>query len=283
MDLIIVAIDFSDNSINTLEHALTIAKKTQADLLMVWVNIPSIAKNLLTEKQTDINKVVEEKFDDLINKYKYHLPDSKLEFVIRKGKVYKEVAKVAEERGADLILVGTHGTSGYDPFWIGSNANKLISSAPCPVITIRLGVDIKRDLKRIILPLDDTRETRQKVPVVTDIAYFFNAEVYILGLYTSHVDHYRYLVDTYCEQVERHFIKKRIKCKVYKIEAGNVTKATIEFATKNDGNLIAIMTEQTTSTMNLWMGPYAQQMVNQSPIPVISVHPRDELRLNPAM
>ena len=279
MNLIIVGVDFSDNSINCLEHALTIAKKAGADLMMVWVNIPSIAKNLLSEKDADINQVVTEKFEDLVRKYQPMLYNGKITFAIRQGKVYKEIANLAKEKEADIILVGTHGTSGYDPFWIGSNANKLISIAPCPVITIRLGVDINRDLTKIVLPLDDTQETRHKVAIATDMALYFNAEVLILGLYTSSIEHYRHLVDSYCEQVGKHFVKYGVKHSLHKTEAGNVTKTTIEFAVKMDANLICIMTEQTTSAMNLWLGPYAQQMVNQSPVPVLSVHPKQQLSM----
>jgi len=57
------------------------------------------------------------------------------------------------------------------------------------------------------------------------------------------------------------------------IEADNITEATIEYAKKIDANLISIMTEQETKTSNLWLGPYASQMVNHSPIPVLSIHP----------
>lgn len=283
MDLIIVGIDFSDSSINCLEHALSIARKADADLLMVWVSIPSIAKKLLTEKEADLNKVIEEKFDALVHKYKGSLLNSNISYTIRQGKVYKEIARLAKEKDADLVLIGTHGTSGYDPFWIGSNANKLISIAHCPVITIRLGVDIQRALTKIVLPLDDTRETRQKVAITTDIALFFDAEVHVLGIYTSTVDHYRNLIDSYCEQVAKHFVVNGVRHVIHKIDAGNVTKATIDYAVANEANLICIMTEQTTSAMNLWLGPYAQQMVNQSPIPVLSVHPKEHLRISPGL
>jgi nucleotide-binding universal stress UspA family protein len=283
MNLIVVGVDFSDNSINCLEHALTIGRKASADVLMVWVNIPSVAKNLLSEKNADINQVVSEKFDELVRRYQPTMPECKLEYTIRRGKVYKEIAHLARESEADLILVGTHGTSGYDPFWIGSNANKLISIAPCPVITIRLGVDIQRPLDKIVLPIDDSPETRHKVPVAADIAFYFDAEVLILGLYTSSVDHYRYLIDTYCDQVVKLFEKQNIRYSLHKLEAGNITKATIEFAALHEANLIAIMTEQTTSAMNLWLGPYAQQMVNQSPVPVLSVHPKTHLRRSTGM
>ena len=57
-----------------------------------------------------------------------------------------------------------------------------------------------------------------------------------------------------------------------------ITDATIEYALKVDANLISIMTEQEKTTKNLWLGAYAQQMVNHSPIPVMSIHSIEYMR-----
>ena len=54
---------------------------------------------------------------------------------------------------------------------------------------------------------------------------------------------------------------------------GNITELAIDYAKKVNADLIAIMTEQTQSAKNIILGPYAQQMVNHSPIPVISFRP----------
>jgi nucleotide-binding universal stress UspA family protein len=59
------------------------------------------------------------------------------------------------------------------------------------------------------------------------------------------------------------------------VETSNLADAMIGYAREVDANLISIMTEQETSTSNLWMGPYAQQVVNHSPIPVLSIHSRE--------
>ena len=56
----------------------------------------------------------------------------------------------------------------------------------------------------------------------------------------------------------------------------------ISYAQKLDANLISIMTEQETSTANLWMGPYAHQTVNHSPFPVLSIHPQQISASGPA-
>jgi hypothetical protein len=75
----------------------------------------------------------------------------------------------------------------------------------------------------------------------------------------------------------KHLEEENIKYQLESILTDNVTSGTIEFAQGIDANMIAIMTEQEKTTKNLWLGPYAQQMVNHSPIPVLSIHPKEFL------
>jgi nucleotide-binding universal stress UspA family protein len=176
-----------------------------------------------------------------------------------------------------MIVVGTHGASGFEEFWIGSNANKIVAASPCPVITIRGGVDIKRPLSRIVLPIDSTLETRQKATFTGYLAKKHDAIVHILALYTTKVKAIRQNVDLYAKQVALHFDEEGVKYQFAGIEADNISDAMIEYARKIDANLISIMTEQESSTSNLWMGPYAHQTVNHSPMPVLSIKPKQVL------
>ena len=133
------------------------------------------------------------------------------------------------------------------------------------------------DLEKIILPLDSTPETRQKVPFTAYMAKIFNAEVHILRVYTSNVQAVIRKVDSYSEQVVKHLEEENIKYVLESLHADNLTDATIEYALKVNANLISIMTEQEITAKNLLLGPYAQQMVNHSPIPVLSIHPKELL------
>jgi len=172
---------------------------------------------------------------------------------------------------AFLIVAGTHGTSGFEEFWIGSNAYKIVTYAPCPVITLRYGEEWDGKIKRIVFPVDSSRETRQKINLTAYLAEVFEAKIYILSLYSSKVDTIRDLVDSYSDQVEAYLEEREIEFERFSTECENLTDATIEFAKENNADLIAIMTDQETSTANLLLGPYAQQMVNHSPIPVLSI------------
>jgi len=243
---------------------------------MLWVNNPNTTKTILSsDLSDDLLEEVEHQFSRLIAKYSPQLPESKIDYIIREGKVYKEVVNQAKESDVWLIVAGTHGSSGFEELWMGSNAFRIVSAAPCPVITIRTGIPIERHLERIVMPIDSTPETRQKVPIVCDLAAMFNAEVHILTMFTTNVSEVRSLVKSYTKQAAEYFKKYKVNTKIVEIESDNITTETIDYAKKNDANLICIMTEMEKTASNLWLGPYSQQMVHHSPIPVLSIHPME--------
>ncbi len=278
MKKILVAIDFLDCSINALAHAVTIGSKAGAEIEMVWVNRPDSSKEIFQLDSDSIITEVEKRFGELIDKFSPDMGSGTMSYKIREGKIYREIVTEAEEANVDLIVVGTHGASGFEEFWIGSNANKIVSASTKPIITIRGGIDIHRSLSRIVLPIDSTVETRQKLPFTAELARICGAEIFVVSMYTTKVSEVRYYVDTYTDQVIEYLEEEEIKYTRDALEADNLTKSTIGYAERVDANLISIMTEQERTTANLFMGPFAQQMVNHSPFPVLSIHPRELIR-----
>lgn len=276
MNNIVVAIDFSESSVNAFLHALSIAQKCSADLDLVWVR-KSLEEKDKFDTGGDPTKEVQLQFKELIDKYQPELRANKINFKIRTGKVYKEITDEAKESKAMLVVTGTHGASVFVEFWIGSNANRIVSLSPCPVITIRSGIDITRPLSRIICPIDSTTETRQKATFTGFLAKKHDAQIHILSLYTTKVKTIRRNVDSYAEQVAKYFEEEGIKYILTNTEAENIADSIIKYATSVDANLISIMTQQESTTANLWMGPYAQQTINRSKIPVLCIRPKETL------
>ncbi len=272
MKRIVVGIDFSDNSLNALEHAILISKKANMSVTMVWVDHIDYSKEIFNIDPTHRLDAVAKQFNELMKKYEGCC--NNIDFVVRKGKVYSEICGVADELKAYMIVVGTHGLSGFEEFWSGSNANRIVSASNVPVLTIRGGNDISQNLDRIVLPLDSTKVTREKIPITADLAKYFDSEVHILGLQTSSHTDIRYRIKAYVAQAEDYFKERDIKFVSAFIDSDQITDDTLEYAKKIKANMISIMTEQETSTSNLWMGPYASQMVNHSPFPVLSVKPK---------
>jgi nucleotide-binding universal stress UspA family protein len=278
MKKIMVAIDFSKTSLNALDYAIMLAEKAGSDILMVWVDNTTSEEAVYEGNPAELRVEKIEHFKELIAEHGSKLKGNKLEYKTKKGKVYIEIANLARTSGVDLLIAGTHGVSGFEEFWIGSNAYRIVTHSPSPVISLRLDYKI-RPIKKIVLPIDSSQETRQKTPMAAQIAKLFNSEIHILSLYTTGLKSVKKRVDNYAAQMANYLEDREISFVRESVESDNVTKTTIEYSGNVDADLVAIMTEQETTTANLFLGPYAQQMVNHSPIPILSVRSKELVRI----
>ena len=274
MKTILVPIDFSADSINALEHAIKFANAVKANIRMVHVQK---SKNFKVPKYfIDFERMYSNNVDDyfkvILEKYKPKIMLG-FDYVVRNGKVYREIVEQAIKDDAYLIIIGTHGISGFEEFWIGSNSYRVVSNAECPVVTIRNGY-LRKTIKKIVLPIDMTIESRQKTNLTVEIAKFFNSEIHVVSVKETNTPAVVEKIERYVVQTTEYIKKKGIKCVNDSLLGSNITESTIEYAISVDAELISIMTEQVSSTKNLWLGKYAQQMVNHSPIPVLSNHPK---------
>jgi nucleotide-binding universal stress UspA family protein len=273
MKNIIVPIDFSDESINGLRLAIIIANKFKARVQMVYVQkLPSEVGRVGLDEEY---KNVYQSFKKLASDYapKMHDPE-KLDYIVKKGKIYREVVNQAQAFENSLIICSTHGASGFEEFFIGSNAFKIISASDIPVITIRHG-SVARDINTIVMPIDVSNDTRQKVPITALIANAFNAEVHVLGITSTNSEDVENKVSAYCNQACEYLKDHGIKHSLERKKASNTTSETIEYALDVKADLISIMTEQNENLADFVLGTLAQQMLNKSPIPVLSVTPKE--------
>ena len=264
MKKIIVGIDFSECSINALEHAMAIAKKANSEIILLWIeNSNGSAKELRLGKSEAIKKLIE-----LTEKYQKELPKSKIEYKIRSGVIFKEIGKEVKESKASLIIIGTHGLGKSKNIKIGSNAAKIVTKTLLPVISIRKNADPEKSFKRIVIPMDSTLQTRQKVPFTTYLAKLFNSEIYILALFYSSIDAIKDRILTYSKQTGEYFESEKLDFVVESMEARNIPESLSQYAKKVDAGLIITMSEQELRFTNIWKGPFAQQMLNLSDIPI---------------
>lgn len=275
MKQIIVAIDFSKCSLHALEYAINMANRIKANILMVWVDNTKSDESVYTDLTTGSRKEITISFDEIIAKYGPTLKDGEITYKIRKGKPHIEIANQAKYIDAMMVVAGTHGVTGFEEFWIGSNAYRIVTYAPCPVITIRTDFNFQPEIKKIVLPIDDTLETRQKVPFATKISKYFDSEIHVVSVYSTTIKSVRQKVDNYSAQVIKYLEEENVRYLTKVIDAENVTNATINYANTINADLIVIMTEQEMTTANLFLGAFAQQMVNHSPVPVLNIHAKE--------
>jgi nucleotide-binding universal stress UspA family protein len=266
----LVAFDFSKNAVHSLEYALMFANRIEADLSLVWVDSSNTPEHLYNIDQ-ELRIETKSHFDDIIQQYAPLVHHGKINQFLRKGKVYSEVAAVARAINASLLFAGTHGVSGFEEFWIGSNAYRIVASATCPVITIRRDYEFNSSIKKIVLPIDNSADTRHKIPYAARIAKAFDAEIHLLTVNKSPIQVIRKRMLSYVAEASRFLENEGVKYIVSEVESDNVTSSILTYSEAQHADFIAIMTEQGASNGNMFLGPYAQQLINNAKVPVLSV------------
>ena len=275
MKRIVVALDFSSGSIHALKYAIQIANKAGSDILMIWVDKTSSPDSIYSTSVESYRGEVIKRFNDLISEYQPQLTGGKLEYKLRKGKIYSEIVNTAKSKKADLIITGSHGVSGFEEYWIGSNANRVVGHAFCPVVTVRNGFEIKQDIRKIVVPIDHSNHTLTKIPFTAGLARLFDSEVHIAVIFSTNLKTMNKRIETFTEKAKKYFTQANINFVVERIQSQNITKAAIDHAKSIDADLIAIITEQDDKKGSGLISPSAQQIVNHSPIPILSMHVED--------
>ncbi len=194
-------------------------------------------------------------------------------FMEKSGAIHTCVLKTEKEIKADIIFMGAYGKSGIQQLWIGSNTFKVVSSSQCPVITLQNNAESRSGFNKIMLPLDDSDETRQKINWVIKIAKGFDAEVLIFCVSKVNDPAVRGRLAIYADQVQTFLTENGIRSSFDESYGNNVAEDCIKFAQMHNCDLISIMTEME-NTNSFFMGSYAQQIVSTSPVPIMSIHSR---------
>ena len=139
---ILVPIDYSSKSIKSYKTALNIAKKYDSNLTILncfqvdasfHLFFESKPSSEILKKQKKSAKAQFQKLQDLADKNKILI---KSEFLISKS-VIKDIIGYAKSHKIDLIVMGSHGRTGFDKLVLGSVANGVVQKCPCPVLIVK--------------------------------------------------------------------------------------------------------------------------------------------------
>jgi len=206
----------------------------------------------------------------------------KVVYRIEKGRIYSKVTELAKELSADYIVMGTHGASEDHEVGkrVGANTSRVIRSANCPVITLNER-HIYNGCRNILLPLDNTAETRQKVTIGIKMAKIYGAGIRVVSAIWSKSDNEIVgRLRQQGEQVANFIAEEGIDCTFELIESteGERTEvpSILNYATQlGNIDLIIILTQQEIGIVQYFISSSAQEFIRLSDIPVMSVIPKD--------
>jgi nucleotide-binding universal stress UspA family protein len=170
--------------------------------------------------------------------------------------------------------MGTNGSKGLKKF-IGSNALRVIRESPCPVITIK-GKKHRIGCKNIVLPLDLTKETREKIGKSIEIARLFMSTIHLVSVLTTDDEFIVNKLRRQMNQVHDHIRDNNIPCTMEFIHGDDVTDSVLDYSKKIKADLLMILTQEENWSDMMFISSSAQQIINSSDIPVLSIRPKEK-------
>ncbi len=268
-ETILIPVDFSDQSMIALEQSYNIARYANARITLLHV----LTGKLKSEGEETI---VKDSLDELTDKFnrlsQVVTEESGLEcsFLIEKGRIVPAILETAKSIKARFIFIGSRKLS------IGPITMRLIKEAPCPVVSIK-GKYHRRGCKRIILPLDLTKETTNKVAITAELADYFNAEVNVVSAISPNKDFKITKLNLLLDQVKAYFDNRNIACKTKLLDVGtkmdSIANNLLDYADDQNGDLLVIMIQQENQIRERIIGSLARKVIMGSNIPVLSLKP----------
>ncbi len=280
---ILVPVDFSGTGEKVLDQVVMMSKITKSSITLLTVLDGPLSKTGPDLLGLSINNRV--KYENAIMDWvKEHMEAfkkkliaggaNKVDCIIEKGSPYKKILATAGKIKADIIVMGTHGVSGVREFVVGSNTFRVVSEAPCPVLSIQKHIK-KTGFKEILLPFRDKAHSREKVDYAIGIANLYGASIHVLGMsYDKDLSGVK-KIQLEADQIVRIINKAGVKCTEEVVKGDYLSKLIFDHAKKIKADLIVAMSDMDKMSISEYIsGPFIQQIVNHSPIPVLSIRPK---------
>lgn len=280
---ILVPVDFSESSLNALDTAVAMAKRHKAALTMLHVTdelVPYYGNIDVLPITAPVIEIIKEGSNLRLETYasmlkKKHQID--IGTKTTQGFVASEICATAQNLDADIIVMGTHGVSGFREFFIGSYAYEVVKRAPCPVLTVPPNGKWEV-FSKIMFPIRNTEDALEKYDFLRKIIRKNQAVLFVLGLSEDKVQSSTNWIETMLLRFKKTLNEDDITYLIsQQAPAERTASFILETAEQEKIDLIAITATLDRDMNEFFIGPYAQQIVNHSKVPVLSIRSTPKL------
>ena len=267
---ILIPTDFSEVANNALQYAIQLAKKTQAEIHILYVkNIPimdnSFPNNVYQTYMIEVDEFTKKSFEDLTSKF-FKNAEVKFKTHTAFGFIQDEIQDFSEKNEIDLIVLGTTGASGIQEILIGSNAASVAANSAIPVLII----PPTSNFEEIIHLVYATDYNEPEFPAVSRLAYFANlydADVSILHVKSDY--------DNFFDAEHNFFSRNKNapefkKWKIIKLpKDGSIIESINTFITNNHSNMIVMAKHNRNFFDKLFHISLSKKMAYHTKIPLL--------------
>lgn len=278
MKKILVPTDFSQNSRHALGVAAFIALKTGAKIDLLHTNTVMAYTPPLPEyaifDQPNLTEYYEKAAEELYGMKREMLENPtfknlQIETRIEEGFLYATLKRVVAEDNVDLLVMGTKGASGATEFFVGSNTEKVIRTAECPVLAVPEGSG-NFDLRNVVLATTLRPDQGQAFEYLAGWQTNFPFEVNVIYLNNpAGFDNNAQIEKSVADFAAKAWLKN-----VHTFVSGNTFNeeaSILQFAAEQKADIVAMATHQRKGLSHLLFGSLTEDTVNHSTIPVLCI------------
>jgi nucleotide-binding universal stress UspA family protein len=289
---ILVALDFSPPSDAALAYARTVAATFGGALHLLHV----VENEFLRPIAADPRGIE----DAALTRLRYRLrADDYTRFrastaVERSDDAADEIVTYARSRGVDLIIMGTHGRTGLAHVLVGSVAERVVRSAPCPVLTLHEAPSPGNALpKRILVPTDFSAPSHAALQYARSVAAGFGASLHVLHVLeevaAAPAGSEIFVAESALTRTTRlndarerlgRLLSDDVRRSVtasFDAIFGSRAATIVDYAADNAYDLIVMGTHGRTGVAHLLLGSVAEAVVRTARCPVLTTHGLPEM------
>jgi nucleotide-binding universal stress UspA family protein len=261
--LIVVPWDFSHVAEHALAHAVKISRMVGNDICLLHIVDTGIATRAYNEKIAHLKRLIEE------NGNKYNVA---ITYHVSKGSIFSAIAEFANEKGASLVVMGTHGMKGMQKL-TGSWALKVIVKSKIPFIVVQDPPADQERYHNIVFPVDFRSENKEKIKMAIFMGKYFESKIHMVVSVSTDKNILR-KTKTNLNFAIKYLIQNNIEYEIHDMPKGKIAEQTIDFAQKINADLILIVTTKNITFADYMIGASEQYIIaNSSRIPVCCVNP----------
>lgn len=272
MQKILVPTDFSKEAENALKTAAIIAKKLDAEIYLL--HMLDLPLNLIDPVQGNSQNVPEALYFMKLAHMHFskikesdYLKDLSVTEAVQFNHAFKGITEFAKNNNCDLIIMGSHGSSGFQEMFAGSNTEKVVRQSEIPVLVIK---EEAKDFKieKFILATDTEIDNKKTLLKAIEFSKLFEAELHLLFVntpnnFTTTKQAYADL-EEFLQEMNLNSIKKHIYNDI------SVEKGILNFSEKIKADLIGISTHGRKGLAHFFNGSISEDLVNHARRPVIT-------------
>ena len=276
MKSILVPTDFSEHADYALDLARQLALKHEMSIQLFHI-VEQPGSQFITPVTGGAHDQIEnvfvlrmiEKVKDQLQKTANELAQQGVPttFKVKIGNPFKHISSQIKSEDYHLIVMGTQGVSGLDEVMVGSNTEKVIRHAGCPVITLKEKADLDK-IDNLVFAISYFGENDYLANQLKEIQELFAAKVHLVTINTPG----NFLIERNVAKSLNEFIKKH-QIENYTINIySDITEeeGIVHFAEDKDADAIAMATHGRTGISHLLTGSLSEDLVNHSRLPVIT-------------